>query len=137
MKYEKRPGDLKYRIVNVKTSEMPVYRDFSEAQINVPVEQVLEVLRQDGSEELFYDAAPKSMIYSRDYTEGMLVLPASLPTARVWVRRENGTGIAYKIPSNLGVQGAAPRVHIPGGVQNVILEGDKYAQKVYDIHCIG
>ncbi len=133
--YTRRVGDKAYRKVNITVPNEPKFTDFSIGGecVNYPDrEVVLEVLRENGSTELYYQGTQAVFNYRKPGADTIRI-PKDVPTARLWIRRLDGTGILYKIPSQLPVEDTAKVFRIPGGVSNVEVVGDKYFAMVYEI----
>ncbi len=132
--YTRKAGDKAYRKVNITVSSEPQFTDFSiggECVSYPDKEVVLEVLRENGSTELHYQGSRATLAYLKAGADTIRILK-DVPTARLWIRRVDGTGILYKVPSQLPVEDTAKVLRVPGGVANVELVGDKYLNMVYE-----
>lgn len=135
MSYIRKPGDKEYRVVSLKSAQEPSWRTFAEneEEVKTTTDSVIEIRKEDGSTALYYDAAKKSVVCTRE--AGCIRVPTNIPLARLWVRKENGEGIAYKIPVNLSAAGAEPKILVSNS-GNVVVEGDEYLQQAYDIQMV-
>lgn len=132
--YVRKNGDLKYRKVSIQSTAIPSYIDFTCVGESVSYSdvQVLEVLREDGTTQLFHDGGIEMASY-RHKGMDVFVLSSGIPRARLWMRRNDGTGIHYKVPTDLPVNGANVEFRVPGGIRNMELFGDKYLEMVYHL----
>lgn len=130
--YVRRNGDVKYRKVSIQSEVLPGYQLFTAPGESVQYTdfQVVEVLREDGTTQLFHEPGVVKVNYAPGGMDKFL-LDKDVPLARVWMRRNDGIGIAYKVPTGLPVKGNSVEFCVPGGVQNMELFGDKYFQMVY------
>lgn len=132
--YVRRSGDKKYRKVSIVKVEDVRYQDFVSLGESVAYSdiQVLEVLREDGTTELFHEGGVETANYTYNNMDRFLI-GKNVPLARVWVRRTDGTGIPYKVPNELPLMGNSAVFKVPGGVQGLELFGDKYFEMVYKL----
>lgn len=133
--YTRKENDKAYRRINIAVAANPKFTEFNEAgeQVGYPdTAVVLEVLRNDGSTELYYDGAVGSATYKADGID-KFCMNNYVPISRLWVRRSDGTGIPYKIPGNLPEKDGLVTVLVPFGVHNAEIAGDKYFEKIYDL----
>lgn len=132
--YVRRNGDLKYRKVSIQNTAIPSYTEFTGPGESVSYSevQVLEVLREDGTTQLYYDGGAQLASYSPRGLD-VFVLSHGIPRARLWMRRSDGTGIHYKVPAELPKVGANVEFRVPSGVRNMELFGDKYLEMVYHL----
>lgn len=130
--YVRRTGDVKFRKVSVLEAELPGYQVFTAPGESVQYKdfQVVEVLRDDGTTHLFHEPGVVKVNYTAISLNRFLI-DKNVPLARVWMRRNDGTGIEYKVPAALPVVGNSVEVRVPSGVQDMELFGDKYFQMVY------
>lgn len=131
--YNRHDGDMKYRKVTVlEDKQLPEFKDFTGPGESVQYMdyQVLEVLCADGTRKLIHDPG----VVKVNATPGganKFLLDKNIPLARVWIRRSDGTGIPYKVPTDLPVKGNSMEFRVPGGVQEMELFGDEYFEKVF------
>ena len=133
-KYIRKSGDKAYRRVSVTSTALPRFEDFSvEGQlVNYPdTGVVLEILREDGSTELFYQGPRAMAQYVTLGTE--IRMSQDVPTERLWIRRADGVGVPYKVPSDLPKNSGLISFYVPGGAQKMELYGDKYFEKIYEL----
>lgn len=131
--YTRRPGDKAYRKVNITVSGIGKFQEFAEDVVHYPdTAVVLEVLREDGSTQLFYDGSMKSDTYVAS-NANTFRLSASVPTSHLWLQKKDGTGIPYKVPSDLPKEDNLVSVRVPGGVNGWELVGDRYFAKIVDL----
>ncbi|MCI6488282.1 MAG: hypothetical protein MSA25_09565 [Clostridiales bacterium] len=134
MQYIRRPNDVQFRRVLLTKSDEPEFENFtSDSQlINYPDTAVLEIRQNDGKTRLEYGLSEKKSV---NYLKrsGQICLSSSVPTARLWVR-DNAGGVEYKVPTGLpsGTDGNI-RFLLPECGNDVVLIGDKYFCKVYDL----
>lgn len=136
--YKRNPGDLKYRRVYLfADGELPEYEPFtSEVQL-VSYEDhgvVLEILKENGKSELFYDKNVKDIVYGYSFDGKEIwinALEAEQVCARLWLCREHGFQTRYKLPIRLDRSDDLVKIRVPGGTNGVILVGDKYFDKAY------
>ena len=137
--YVRKAGDVAFRKVSLFATQVAKFEEFTTPGqiVNYPdVAVVLEVSREDGTTELYYDGPTTEETYvvsnSTDFR-----MTASIPTARLWVRRQDGTGIHYKVPSDLKKEeNGLVSIHIPGGTKGMELFGDKYFEKVINLRMV-
>lgn len=131
--YTRKPGDKAYRKVSITAAGTPRFTDFvvSGELISYPdVAVVLEVLRDDGTTKLYYDRDP-APASCKAITMDTFCISQGVPTERLWIRRSDGTGIPYKVPSGLKLQNGLPVFQVPCGTANMEVCGDQYFEKVY------
>ena len=128
MKYNKKPEDIKYRIVSLTTPQVPDFTAFSGNEIDVRG-AVLEVMKTDGSTEIVNEGQRFDIRYG--IYEDKFYIPKSLSPARLWVRRVDGTGIWYKVPMQLETQDDRAYILMTGGITHLELCGDPYFEAVY------
>ena len=134
--YVRKAGDVAFRKVSLSATRVGNFEEFTTPgqTVNYPdTAVVLEVSREDGTTELYYDG-PTTVETYVDFNSTDFRMTASIPTARLWVRRQDGTGIPYKVPSDLKEEEKGlVSIHIPGGIRGMELFGDKYFEKVIDL----
>lgn len=132
--YVRRNGDVKYRKVNIQSEVLPQFKEFTSLGESVQYTdfQVLEVLRENDTTELFHEGGVETANYAPGGLDRFL-LNKNIPLARVWMRRSDGTGIPYKVPVELPVKGNSMELRVPGGVQGMELFGDKYFEMVFKL----
>lgn len=132
--YVRRSGDKKYRKVSIQSEVVPGYQDFTAPGEAVQYTdfQVVEILREDSTTELFHEGGVETANYAYGGTDRFLI-GKNIPLARVWMRRTDGTGIPYKVPNELPSKGTSAEFKVPGGVQGMELFGDKYFEMVYKL----
>lgn len=132
--YVRRSGDVKYRKVNIQNASVPNYADFTSPGESIAYSdvQVVEVLRADGSTELFHEGGVEIANYCAAGPDKFLI-SQNIPRARMWMRRSDGTGIAYKVPVDLPAKSGSVEFRVPCGVQGMELFGDKYFEAVYQM----
>ena len=128
MIYDRKPEDIKYRIVNVTSPTMTEFVSFSKSNVEVRG-AVLEVLKADGSTEIVYDGQRYDIRYG--IYENKFYIPKSLSPARLWVRAIDGTGIWYKVPMQLETQDDRAYILMAGGTEHLELCGDEYFEAMY------
>lgn len=130
--YVRRAGDMKYRKVSIQSEVIPAYKEFAAPGevVQYTDMQVVEVLRDNGSSELFYEPGV-TKVNAAPGGANRLLLDSNVPTVRLWMRRTGGTGIPYKVPDNLPISGNSKEFRVPCGVQGVELFGDKYFQMIF------
>lgn len=134
-RYTVKHGDKAYRKVNIRSTVVPKYEDVPEVGqvVNYPDNLVvLEVLRNDGTSEIYYDGPTFSLRHINAGTN-IIAMDKDIPTERLWIRGTDGTGIPYKVPTNLPVIDGRIEFYVPYGAQRAELFGDKYFEKVYDL----
>lgn len=142
--YKRHDGDVKFRRVSVFYSNLPNYEPFvSEDQtIQTNSGVCIEVLREDGTTSVVYPGEDRTtsvypgedrttVYYNADLKN--FYLPSSIPPQHLWVRRCDGSGMAYKVPSELPVDAGRTCFTVPGGTAQVELFGDKYFEAVYEL----
>lgn len=132
--YVRRSGDKKFRKVSIQSEVIPQYQDFSAPGESVSYTdfQVLEVLRENGTTELYHEGGVETANYAYSGMNGFLI-GKNIPLARIWARRSDGLGIPYKVPCELPVKGNSVEFRISGSVQGMELFGDKYFEMVYKL----
>jgi hypothetical protein len=55
------------------------------------------------------------------------------PTERLWVRRVDGMGIPYKVPTGLPVENGRIEFQVADDVKKLELFGDQYFEKIFDL----
>lgn len=132
--YTRRSGDLQYRKVNIKSNQLSDYKAFTGPgeTISYTDYQVMEVLREDGTTELFHEGGAEITHYAYDGVDKIRI-KANIPLERVWMRHGDGTGIVYKVPSGLTGDGTSVEFRVPCGVQDMELFGDRYFEMIYKL----
>lgn len=132
--YIRRNGDVKYRKVSIQSEILPQYKEFTSAGESVQYTdfQVLEVLRENGTSELFHEGGVETASYAPGGPDRFL-LGKNIPLVRVWMRRSDGTGIPYKVPTELPVKGSSVEFRVPCGIQGMELFGDRYFEMIYKL----
>lgn len=132
--YIRKPGDKAYRRVNITAFGTPKFTEFTAAAEPVSYPDtavVLEVLREDGTSELHYERAPGPVSY-KAIGKDKFCISRGVPTERLWLCRSDGTGIPYKVPSQLSEENGLAVFHVPCGTNGMELFGDQYFAKVYE-----
>lgn len=130
-KYQKKPGDLRFRIVALTVNIEPEFQHFKTDVISYGDDKVLEILREDGKTVLEYGEKSPTHIVVTPYKYGFSI-QSDIPTARLWVREIGCTnGTYYKVPMELSVENGRKWFLLPAGLQEYELCGDKYFEKVY------
>lgn len=134
MQYTRRPNDVQFRRVLLTKSDEPEFENFtSDSQmINYSDNTVLEIRQSDGRTRLEYGSTEKKTANYHKHG-GQICLSSSVPTARLWIR-DNAGGVEYKVPTGLpsGTDGNI-RFLLPESGNDVVLIGDKYFCKAYDL----
>lgn len=129
--YTRQPEDKAYRLVHISVSNVPSFQDFSDKnQVNYQSpDVVLEILREDGTTMLLYSGEPGVAHYS--IGGDTITVSPEVPTARLWIRRRDGKGIAYKLPAIPAGREGTVGFWIPAGTADLELVGDPYFEKAY------
>lgn len=134
--HTRRSGDKAYRRVSLFARDTGAFEPFQTAGESVRYnedEQVLEIKTEDGTVECFtgnrvpvdiyYGVTGKQVWLSYAQEPGLAIRCA----ARLWLRSASGTGVEYKVPSDLKLEGGTCRFDVPGGTTaDIELVGDKY-----------
>jgi hypothetical protein len=138
MRYQRAPGDKKYRRVYLfGNGDVPEYEPFSSEFQVVECENkgvVLEILKEDGTSELYYESNIKDIVYGCSLDGKGIWVNASESDkicARLWMRKEHGAQTRYKLPDGVTKVDGIIKFSTQGGNNGVILEGDKYFEKAY------
>ena len=130
--YNRRPGDVKFRIVSLRSSNMKQFADFDGDKVTYPAENaVVEVMDSQGNCHVRYDQEPVPITIHREADK--IFFSDRIPKERLWVRFKDGTGIAYKVPNKLMVREGHAYLLIPGGANKVELFGDKYLSAAFEL----
>lgn len=133
-KYIAKEKDQGFRKVNIRAVKLPNYEKIEEpGQVISYPDQfvVLEVLKEDGSSELFYDGPKMELKHAVELDK--IVMGIDAPLERLWVRRKDGEGICFKVPEDLPETEGRIEMVIPGEAKSMELFGDPYCRKVYNI----
>ena len=131
MAYLKIGNDVSFRNVSLTVEKEPAFTNFTSSSENPKANCVLEIRKSDGTTVIEYEGDRIAVCVNRK--DKYILLPKSLPTARLWVRRRDGGGIAYKVPADLEIQDESKVLEIPAGSAEVEVFGDKYFSAVYDL----
>ena len=134
MEYIRREGDKQYRKVNVHSDGVPAFQDFTTVgeKVSYGNEYVIEVLRSDGTTELFREGGALTVNYAFNGPDNILI-DQQVPLLRVWMRSADCPAVSYQVPNVLpaATVGRCFEMKVIGGVQGIELFGDKYFEKVY------
>ena len=135
--YIRKNGDVKYRKVSVQSDTEPVFMEFTapNESISYTEVQIVEVVREDGSTELYREGPLEIAQYTTGGANKFLINRA-VPRNRLWMRRNDGMGVDYKVPVQLPEDGGNAFFLVSSGVQNMELFGDKYFEKIYQLQKI-
>ena len=131
MAYLKKGNDVSFRNVSLTAEKEPAFTNFTSSNENPRPNCVLEIRKADGTTVIEYEGERIAVGVTRK--DKCILLPKFLPTARLWVRERNGSGIAYKVPRDLEIQDESQVFEIPAGSKEVEVFGDKYFSAVYDL----
>lgn len=133
--YNRAKDDTAYRKVNVNSELTPAFQPFGKEEwsVSYPDTVLLEIQQSDGNVHFAPHELPTLVGY-KDNGKNAFWLPSNIPTERLWLRRRDGTGIWYKVPSGLpkGSYGEVS-IPVPGGVQEWELAGDRYFEELYTL----
>lgn len=132
--YCRKPDDVSYRKVNITAPGTGNFEDFQEPGqvIHYPENGcVLEVMRRDGTTELYYDGPNITVTYVPVGCDTISMGKA--PVERLWARRADGVGLSYKLPNVVPDNNGLLKFRIPGGVAGIEIYGDKYFEKVFTL----
>ena len=127
--YQKRGNEKHYRLVSLMNDTIGPWTEFEGPRVEYPEQCVLEVEYEDGSLAVEYERGVSVVSVGRDGNQ--LFFSKEIPVARMWVR--NASGMMYKVPSGLKERDGKVYMLIPGGVQSVVICGDKYFNRVYSM----
>ena len=134
--YTKKQKDKQYRKVSIASETMPPFKDFAGPADTIQYTdgQVLEVVDENGCVKLYHEDGVESVSYTTGGQDKLLI-SRTVPLARVWMRKADGSGIPYKVPIDLppNASGGSVELKVPGGVQSVELYGDQYFEMVYKL----
>lgn len=131
--YCRKPDDVSYRKVNITVAGTGKFEDFQEPNqvIHYPETGcVLEVLRRDGTTELYYDGPTLTVTYLPLGQDTLSM--GKVPVERLWIRK-GGSGISYKLPNVTPDSSGLLKFRIPGGVAGIEVFGDKYFEKIFTL----
>jgi hypothetical protein len=142
MDHIRRTYDKAYRRIQLYSSATPKFVEFTSDQQLIQYnerDQILEILRDDGSTELFSGNrdrigvfyCPHGIDQIRIQIQGQSQHLNDI-TARMWARK-GSSGIHYKLPPMARCEGSCAYVMIPGGSAGVELFGDKYFKMAFDL----
>lgn len=126
--------DVAFRRVNVFNSILPEFEPIKGLKFIDCTENnlVYEIKRQDGTTELLY-GFPKTEIHYIVTADSKIALPATVTGDRLWVKRNDDTGIAYKVPCYLPVVDQMIKFDFPGDERSVVVFGDKYFEAAFTL----
>lgn len=139
MYYIRKEHDQAYRRVQLDLDVKPgQYQPFTEntSKIEVPASAVLEVRRDDGTEEVIPrpESEQKKFLYSVSTSDPQcLWIPSECPAARLWVRPKTDAETRYKVPTPLkqDQEQGKQLLWLPCGPEKVELCGDRYFDAAY------
>lgn len=131
--YEHQPGDAKCRVVSLRTSNLPQFKEFGPGdKVSYTAENsVVEVMDTAGNTRLEYNCEKVPITIHREGEK--MFFSDRLPRERLWIRFKDGTGIAYKVPNQLEIKEKYAYILIPAGSRKVELFGDKYLSEAYEL----
>lgn len=127
--YVRQKEDQAYRFISLNTSDTPLFKQFSKEESRIPIpsdNKVLEILKQDGSTQLFFCGEKKTIYYM--IGEDRLVLNNDCPKQRLWVVDKKG--IRYKCPTQWKYWDRSWYCLVKNS-SNIVLVGDKYLSCYY------
>lgn len=143
MPYTRRNGDKAWRRVDLNKTQIPVFEEFQSAgQVITFAErkQVVELLHEDGSTELYTGNFAVQTVYYRVAEGNQIWLscpdnPAVLPTvtARIWLKKKGADAVSYKVPLGLPVQGGECGFRVAAGANELELYGDEYFNALFQL----
>lgn len=128
MEYIRKAGDKAYRKINLFSTNVPNYTNFSHDQqkITINADQVLEV-KSDSGEHIFCDRARPEDIYYGVHGRDQVWISCTVNPdvcARIWLQ---GSGdMRYKLPKTLVPANNKVWITVPDASSGVMLVGDKY-----------
>lgn len=137
MYYIRKEHDQAYRRVQLDLDVKPgQYQPFTEStsKIEVPASAVLEVRRDDGTEEVIPrpESEQRRFLYSVSTSDPQCFrIPAECPAAHLWVRSKTGGETMYKVPAQLKQEQEGQLLWLPCGPDRVELCGDRYFDAAY------
>lgn len=139
MRYDRKNGDVGYRLVSLSTNRIPDWCPFHNDWIEYPKDTVLEINRTDGTTVLEY-AAPAERILVDVRGNGILAFLDRVPTAHLWLRRIDNRGnrgdedgeVLYKVPDNLPKKNDVQLMLLTANYADYEFFGDQYFNKAYE-----
>lgn len=139
MYYVRKEHDQAYRRVQLDLDVKPgQYQPFTEStsKIEVPASAVLEVRRDDGTEEVIPrpESERRRFLYAVSASDPQcLCISGECPTARLWARPKTSGETLYKVPAPLKQDQGMQLVWLPCGPERVELCGDRYFDAAYEL----
>lgn len=131
MEYIKHDGDLAYRRVSVDSDRSSDFQPFDKPSVTYESNEVLEVQRIGESEPVLIPRPQmRAMVQIRD---NVILIPATVSPARLWIVSRDYPDMWYKIPDMLPEKNGYYEVTIPGGTDRVTLKGDRYFMTAYQL----
>lgn len=132
-RYTRQENDVRYRVIYPMVMLTPEFTEFRtpEEELSYEDNAVLEITQDDGNTRLIYNGPVRNGSYHA--LGDKVMVEECVPINRLWLKRVDGQGIAYKVPPNLPAVSGRYEFIVPDGADNIELFLDKYAARICTI----
>lgn len=132
MAYTKQVNDKAFRRINLKTSALPAFQEFTTAAQNLECheDEVLELQKDDGSTVIIENPNKRPVPFRRGPDNCLLIIN-NVPMAHMGICNPEKPSVRYMLPEQLPEEGGYKKVLVPA--YRVALCGDKYFNAAYQL----